>query len=114
MSLSSTIFVAPLDLHPNRDQSQKSRASFAVLTPAKWKNIFYSLHTDEKDRWPADNYYWLSWQSFPSTWHTLDEIGHHGAEVSPDVLKDFCIFVILSFQEHSRQIHILQEESAQG
>lgn len=39
-------------------------------------------------------------ESFLSTWYALDEIGHHGAEVSPDVFEDFCIFVILSFQEH--------------
>lgn len=53
-------------------------------------------------------------ESFLSTWYTLDEIGYHGAEMSPDVLEDFCIFVILSFQEHPCQIHILQEQSAQG
>lgn len=48
------------------------------------------------------------------TWYTLDEVGHHGAEVSSDVLEDLCIFVILSFQEHPGQIHILQEQSAQS
>lgn len=49
-----------------------------------------------------------------ATWNTLDEIGHHGTEVSSDVLQDFCIFVILGFQQHPSQIHIFQEESAQG
>lgn len=51
-------------------------------------------------------------ESFLSTWNTLDEIGYHGTEMSPDVLEDFCVFVILCFQEHPCQIHILQEQSA--
>lgn len=48
------------------------------------------------------------------TWHTLDEVGHHGAKVSTDVLEDLCVFVILSLQEHAGQIHIFQEQSTQG
>ena len=50
---------------------------------------------------------------FPSTWHTLDEVSHHGTEVSPDVLEDLGVFVILSLQEQPRQIHILQEQGTQ-
>lgn len=34
--------------------------------------------------------------------------------MSSDVLEDFRIFVILSFQQHPSQIHVFQEESAQG
>jgi hypothetical protein len=47
-------------------------------------------------------------------WDTLDEVGHHGTEVSSDVLEDLRIFVILGFQKHPGKIHILQEQSAQG
>lgn len=39
-------------------------------------------------------------ESLLSTWYTLDEVGHHGTEVSSDVLEDLGVFVILSFQEH--------------
>lgn len=48
------------------------------------------------------------------TWYTLDQVGHHGTEVSSNVLEDFCIFVILGFQKHPGEIHILQEQSAHG
>lgn len=51
---------------------------------------------------------------FATTWHTLYEVGHHGAEVNSNVFEDLGVFVVLGFQEHPRQIHVLQEEGAQG
>lgn len=44
----------------------------------------------------------------------MDEIRHHGAEVSPYILEDFGIFVILNFQVQPRQIRVFQEQSAHG
>lgn len=52
--------------------------------------------------------------SVNATWYTLDEVGHHGAKVSSNVLKDLCIFVVLGFQEHPGEIHVLQEQRAHG
>lgn len=67
-------------------------------------NSFYSV-INQSDLhsivWSDKNGLW-SWTNGRNliTWYTLDEIGHHGTEVSSDVLEDLCIFVILSFQKH--------------
>ena len=49
-----------------------------------------------------------------STWDTLHHVGHHGAEVGPDVLQDLCVFVVLCLQQHAGHVHVLQEQGAQG
>lgn len=95
----------------------KAMGAMCCANPSQMKALYFTIYTlmtrtDGLQRivsdWPDKK------ESFLSTWNTLDEIGHHGAEMSPDVLEDFCIFVILSFQEHPCQIHIFQEQSAQG
>lgn len=48
------------------------------------------------------------------TWHTLDEVGHHAAEMSSDILQDLQLFIVFCLQEHACQIHILQEKSTQS
>lgn len=48
------------------------------------------------------------------TWYTLDKVGHHRTKVSSDVFKDLGVFIVFSFQVHSSQIHIFQEQSAKG
>lgn len=45
---------------------------------------------------------------------TLYEVGHHGAKVGSDVSEDLHVFVVLSLQKHSGQVHILQKESAKS
>ena len=49
-----------------------------------------------------------------STWDTLHHVGHHGAEVGPDVLQDLCVLVVLRLQQHAGHVHVLQEQGAQG
>lgn len=48
------------------------------------------------------------------TRYTLDKVGHHGTEVSSDVFEDLGVFIVFSFQVHSSQIHVFQEQSAEG
>lgn len=48
------------------------------------------------------------------TWYALDEVGDHCAEVSSNILEDLGVFVVLCLQQHPGEVHILQEESAQG
>ncbi len=57
--------------------------------------------------------YWVCEMSL-FTWGTLYEVGHHGTEVSSNVFENLHVFVILSFQKHPGQVHILKKESAQG
>lgn len=73
-------------------------------------NILLNPYIDEEDKYQKSSHQ----ECFKATWNALDEVCHHGAEVSPYILEDFGIFVILNFQVHPRQIHILQEESPHG
>lgn len=47
------------------------------------------------------------------TGDTLDEVGHHAAEVGPDVLEDVQLLLVLRLQEHAGQVHVLQEQGPQ-
>lgn len=51
---------------------------------------------------------------FLFTWDTLYKVSRHSTEVSSDVFEDLHVFVILSFQKHPGQVHILKKERAQG
>lgn len=85
-------------------------SSTCCANPGQASYILLNPYIDEEDKY----------QSLPvknvlrATWNTLDEVCHHGAEVSPCILEDFSIFVVLSFQVHPRQIHVLQEQSTHG
>lgn len=47
------------------------------------------------------------------TGDTLDEIGHHPAEMGSDVFQHVQLLLILSLQEHPGQVHILEEQGSQ-